>query len=216
MYCRSCYYDLHLSAADRCPECGVGFDPTDELSFLRTVPTSLERWAFRAAQQLRRLILILLSAAAPVCWFYCGYMGEWMLMVLWASPLLIAAWSFEDSFATPPARAAARQRVPILFMGLLAVVVLAGNEVPSRLYGALFINKLDAIRRGAVPADWIGFWKVASVQSKVGGETLIRLRPAPGFEWTGFQWVESPEPRTDHRLWGSFAIGSGWRFVTAD
>ena len=34
MYCRDCRYPIHATAAHRCPECGRGFDPDDEASYL--------------------------------------------------------------------------------------------------------------------------------------------------------------------------------------
>lgn len=39
MYCRQCHYDLRALTTNRCPECGIRFDPSDSSSFYSELPT---------------------------------------------------------------------------------------------------------------------------------------------------------------------------------
>jgi hypothetical protein len=48
MYCRGCAYILEHLPRNRCPECGLAFDPADSGTFDQALPTrwgALVRWA---------------------------------------------------------------------------------------------------------------------------------------------------------------------------
>lgn len=79
LYCRRCGYALVGLSANRCPECGRPFDPTDRRTFTRYPHSGLVRYWIRKIV-LGLTIVLLAGAILASAWFgwvYWTYRAEW-------------------------------------------------------------------------------------------------------------------------------------------
>ncbi len=216
-YCIGCRYPLGGLSADRCPECGDAFDPSDPRT---TLPLPIAPAWFTAGSVARFLMYgagISTGLAFLASWFGVDLLWLWLAGVL-GVPFIILLILLA---AIPRVRLSARSRVAaFIWITLLASIILTGW--PYRIGFLIHRPTLDRfvqrIQAGELPAQSgpvrIGLLRFRQVRSEEGniglqfsgddggGIYLVHKDPGSTRVWVNTNWEQS--------------LGGGWFRVYED